>query len=180
MAYLRSWPGSPMKDKPAARRPPAGPRIDDPGPLSCRDALARAQAHAGPTYAPIQCDSQPTAEVGNADRARCERPREFARREFARRIRSRRAKGGSSTKQEEKTRGVAVSAASDGGSVRHGGDGDGGAVAGGTRLGSPMRDKPAARRPPAGLRIERSRPAGQKSKAGCHLSSSFLYALRTA
>ena len=33
------------------------------------------------------------------------------------------------------------------------------------RLGSPMRDKPAARRPPAGLRIERSRPAGQKSKA---------------
>ena len=75
---------------------------------------------------------------------------------------------------------VAMFAASDGGSVRHGGDGDGGAVAGGTRLGSPMRDKPAARRPPAGLRIERSRPAGQKSKAGCHLSSSFLYALRTA
>ena len=54
-----------------------------------------------------------------------------------------------------------MSAASDGGSVRHGGDGDGGAVAGGTRLGSPMRDKPAARRPPAGLRIERSRPAGR-------------------
>ena len=32
-------PRSPVKDKPTTRRPPAGPRIDDPGPLGCRDAF---------------------------------------------------------------------------------------------------------------------------------------------
>ena len=61
-------PGSPMKDKPAARRPPAGPRIDDPGPPSWGVRIGGAQARAGPTYLRRQGDSHPAAQVRNADR----------------------------------------------------------------------------------------------------------------
>ena len=58
--YMRSaWsrPRSPMKDKPTTRRPPAGPGMDDPDPLGSGAALANPEAHAGPPYARIQCDS---------------------------------------------------------------------------------------------------------------------------
>jgi hypothetical protein len=46
-----------MKDKPTTRRPPAGPGMDDPDPLGSGAALANPEAHAGPPYARIQCDS---------------------------------------------------------------------------------------------------------------------------
>ena len=62
-------PRSPMKDKPAARRPPAGPRIDDPGPPGWGVRIGGAQARAGPTYLRRQGDSHPAAQVRNAHRA---------------------------------------------------------------------------------------------------------------
>ena len=64
-AYLRRGPEvqSPMKDKPTTQRPPAGLRIDYPVPPGSGEALARAGARAGPTYAPIQCKSQPTTRL---------------------------------------------------------------------------------------------------------------------
>ena len=52
-----------MKDKPTTRRPPAGPGMDDPDPLGSGAALVSPEALTGPTCAPIQCDSQPTAQV---------------------------------------------------------------------------------------------------------------------
>ena len=64
-AYLRRGPEvqSPMKDKPTTQRPPAGLRIDYPVPPGSGEALARAGARAGPTYAPIQCKSQSTTRL---------------------------------------------------------------------------------------------------------------------
>ena len=62
-------PRSPMKDKPAARRPPAGLGIDDPAPLGCRGALARVQARAGPPHEQTPGDSQAAAQVRNVNRA---------------------------------------------------------------------------------------------------------------
>ena len=60
-AYLRRGPEvqSPMKDKPTTQRPPAGLRIDYPVPPGSGEALARAGARAGPTYAPISANHSP-------------------------------------------------------------------------------------------------------------------------
>jgi hypothetical protein len=62
-------PRSPVKGKPATRRPPAGPRIDYPGPLGWGVRLRGAQARAGPMQGRHRVIHSPTAGRNAAARA---------------------------------------------------------------------------------------------------------------
>ena len=59
-----SRPGSPLKDKPAARRPPAGLGIDDPDPPGCWSVCGHGLWHVQGCMLQEEGDSQPTQESG--------------------------------------------------------------------------------------------------------------------